>query len=173
MPSPHPPCNTELDHIGGHAVCLCRCMKHNHIRTQESSFVGPSIRILYRVHVELYRGSVQQRADCLLVKIRVNRSSRLSYCTDHHYATASAWCATAMQRATMCVAHPSYLDCNGLSEALKTNGSIMAGPPKQVPWSSVPGLLTGAHQFQPWTMWLEHEQTGTRAVPEVLHPALC
>ena len=55
---------------------------------------------------------------------------------------------------TICVAHPSYLDCNGLSIAIETNRSIMAGPPKHVPWSSLPGLFVRDGSDSQWTNYL-------------------
>jgi len=73
-----------------------------------------------------------------------------------------------LQLATMGVAHPAYLDCNGLSEALKTNRSIMAGPPKQVPWSSVPGFVLRVGSDSQWTNYSISLSDGLQFVLQTL-----
>jgi hypothetical protein len=73
-----------------------------------------------------------------------------------------------LQRATICLAHPAYLDCNGLSEALKTNQSIMVGPPRHVPWSRVPGSVTREGSDSHWTNYSISLSSGLQFVLETL-----
>ena len=83
--------------------------------------------------------------------------------------------------ATMSAAHPSYLDCNGLSKALEANQSIMGGPPRRVPWSSVPGSLMRVGSDSQWTNYSISLRAGLEFVVQLsggleltnFNPGLC